>query len=250
MRTARVALFTLGAVLFIALLIRGGPEAVASLFTQLSWYLLLIVVFPYGLITTLDTLGWRFAFRRNTVPFRALLSARLAGKAFNIATPTASVAGKPSRPGSSAHTYRSPRVSPPSSARRPRSPLAKLCTCCWGSWWARRSCPRSCGSSKSYNGCLAWSWSESVDPWLSGSSACWVPDEAHADDRGPGAALKTVLTRSGNWASPLSIPPGEPPLLVSTTRASASGLGVRAMLPLRNWQTINVRIWEPGRYAT
>ncbi|HKW93062.1 MAG TPA: flippase-like domain-containing protein [Methylomirabilota bacterium] len=89
-----MALFILGAVLFLVLLIRVGPGAVAALFTELSWYLPLIAVFPYGLMTMVDTLGWRFAFRRNTVPFQALLMARLAGEAFNIATPTASVGGE------------------------------------------------------------------------------------------------------------------------------------------------------------
>jgi len=94
MRTVRSLLLTLGTVLFIALLIRVGPETVASLFAQLSWYLALIVVFPFGLMTTLDTLGWRFAFRRDEVPFRSLFAARLAGEAFNMTTPTASVGGE------------------------------------------------------------------------------------------------------------------------------------------------------------
>ena len=94
MRSVRALLLMLGAVLFAALLIRVGPEAVASLLAQLSWYLALIVVFPYGLMTTLDTLGWRFAFQRDAVPFRSLLAARLAGEAFNMTTPTASVGGE------------------------------------------------------------------------------------------------------------------------------------------------------------
>lgn len=94
MRTARALLLLLGAGLFIAVLIRVGPGAVVSLFAELSWYLPLIVVFPYGVMTALDTLGWRFAFRRDAVPFRALLSARLAGEAFNMTTPAASVGGE------------------------------------------------------------------------------------------------------------------------------------------------------------
>ena len=94
MRSVRALLLMLGTVLFAALLIRVGPEAVASLLAQLSWYLTLIVVFPYGLMTTLDTLGWRFAFQRDAVPFRSLLAARLAGEAFNMTTPTASVGGE------------------------------------------------------------------------------------------------------------------------------------------------------------
>src|SRR5258705_10169947 len=94
MRTARALLLMLGAVLFIAVLIRVGPGAVASLFAELSWYLPLIVVFPYALMTALDTLGWRFAFRRDAVPFPSLLAARLAREAFNMTTPTPSVGGE------------------------------------------------------------------------------------------------------------------------------------------------------------
>src|SRR5260370_25906662 len=45
-------------------------------------------------MATLDTLGWRFAFQRDAVPFRSLLAARLAGEAFNMTTPTASVGGE------------------------------------------------------------------------------------------------------------------------------------------------------------
>jgi uncharacterized protein (TIRG00374 family) len=52
------------------------------------------VVFPFGLTTLLDTLGWRYAFRRDRTPFIALLGARLAGEAFNLTTPTASVGGE------------------------------------------------------------------------------------------------------------------------------------------------------------
>ena len=63
-------------------------------FSELSWRLPLILCFPFSLINTFDTLGWKFAFRRDDVPFTALLSARLAGEAFNATTPTASVGGE------------------------------------------------------------------------------------------------------------------------------------------------------------
>jgi uncharacterized membrane protein YbhN (UPF0104 family) len=68
---------------------------VLASFRTLSWRLLLVVVFPFGLITMLDTLGWRFAFRRDLAPFATLYSVRLAGEAVNIATPTASLGGEP-----------------------------------------------------------------------------------------------------------------------------------------------------------
>jgi len=72
-----------------------GPRAVGEAFTELSWRLLIILVFPFGMTTLLDTLGWRFAFRRDRTPFTALLAARLAGEAFNLTTPTAAVGGEP-----------------------------------------------------------------------------------------------------------------------------------------------------------
>src|SRR5204862_940025 len=83
-----------GAALFLWLLVSIGPAAIIQAFTDLSWRLLIILVFPFGLTTLLDTLGWRYAFRRAAVPFRSLLAARLAGEAFNLTTPTASVGGE------------------------------------------------------------------------------------------------------------------------------------------------------------
>jgi len=94
MRIARVLLFLGGAALFSALLIHIGPDAIASSFSRLSWRLLVILWFPFLLVTVFDTLGWRFAFRHDRVPFRVLFSTRLAGEAFNLTTPTASVGGE------------------------------------------------------------------------------------------------------------------------------------------------------------
>jgi uncharacterized protein (TIRG00374 family) len=94
MRLVRLGLLVCGAALFLWLLVSIGPGAVIQAFTDLSWRLLIILVFPFGVTTLLDTLGWRYAFRRDTVPFRSLLAARLAGEAFNLTTPTASVGGE------------------------------------------------------------------------------------------------------------------------------------------------------------
>jgi uncharacterized protein (TIRG00374 family) len=94
MRLVRLGLLVCGAALFVWLLATIGPGAVVQAFADLSWRLLIILVFPFGLTTLLDTLGWRYAFRRNVVPFRALLASRLAGEAFNITTPTASMGGE------------------------------------------------------------------------------------------------------------------------------------------------------------
>ena len=94
MRLVRLGLLLCGGALFLWLIASIGPGAVVQAFTELSWRLLVIVAFPFGVTTLLDTLGWRYAFRRDTVPFRSLLAARLAGEAFNLTTPTASVGGE------------------------------------------------------------------------------------------------------------------------------------------------------------
>lgn len=94
MRIARFTLLIGGAAMFVALLIQIGPGAIVSSFSELSWRLLVILCFPFALVTAFDTLGWRFAFRHDGVPFRVLLFARMAGEAFNVTTPTASVGGE------------------------------------------------------------------------------------------------------------------------------------------------------------
>ncbi len=94
MRLVRLALLVCGAALFVWLVATIGPGAVVEAFAELSWRLLIILVLPFGLTTLLDTLGWRYAFRRNAVPFWSLLAARLAGEAFNLTTPTASMGGE------------------------------------------------------------------------------------------------------------------------------------------------------------
>ena len=80
MRWVRLGLLLCGTALFLGLLVHVGPRAVGEAFTELSWRLLIILVFP---------------FRRDRTPFTALLAARLAGEAFNLTTPTAAVGGEP-----------------------------------------------------------------------------------------------------------------------------------------------------------
>ena len=93
-RTARMLLLVSGATLLAILVWRNDPEAILHSVRQLSWRVLIVIVFPFTLVNVLDTLGWRFAFRSDRVPFGALFSARLAGEAFNLTTPTANVGGE------------------------------------------------------------------------------------------------------------------------------------------------------------
>jgi uncharacterized protein (TIRG00374 family) len=94
MRGIRLILLACGIGLLSALVIGIGPGAIASSFAKLSWRLLVIVWFPFVLVTVFDTLGWQFAFARDSVPFRMLLATRMAGEAFNATTPTASIGGE------------------------------------------------------------------------------------------------------------------------------------------------------------
>src|SRR5205807_1347430 len=61
---------------------------------DLSWRLGIVVFFPAVLVALFDTFGWRYAFLSGAVPFGPLAASRLAGEAFNMATPTAAVGGE------------------------------------------------------------------------------------------------------------------------------------------------------------
>ncbi|HEV8586754.1 MAG TPA: flippase-like domain-containing protein [Methylomirabilota bacterium] len=93
-RTARILMLVSGGILLAILVWSNDPEAILASIRQLSWRLLVVILFPFSVVNVLDTLGWRFAFRHDRVPFGALFSARMAGEAFNLTTPTASVGGE------------------------------------------------------------------------------------------------------------------------------------------------------------
>jgi len=84
----------LGVALLAALVAQNDPAAVLSSITDLSWRLGIVLFFPAVLVALFDTLGWRYAFPNGAPPFTALAVSRLAGEAFNMATPTAAVGGE------------------------------------------------------------------------------------------------------------------------------------------------------------
>ncbi|PYN46683.1 MAG: hypothetical protein DME00_18340 [Candidatus Rokuibacteriota bacterium] len=90
----RVALLVLGVALLAALVAQNDPAAVLTSITDLSWRLGIVVFFPAVLVALFDTFGWRYAFLSGAVPFGPLAASRLAGEAFNMATPTAAVGGE------------------------------------------------------------------------------------------------------------------------------------------------------------
>ena len=89
MKYLRFALLALGVALLAALVVQNDPAAVLGSIVDLSWRLVIVLCFPVALVMLFDTLGWRFAFLREAVPFRALVASRLAGEAFNLTTPAA-----------------------------------------------------------------------------------------------------------------------------------------------------------------
>ena len=89
----RLLLVLAGIVVVGYLVVRVGPAAVWSVFRDLSWRLVLVLVFPTCLIVVADTLGWRFTFLTPPRSFGRLVGVRLTGEAVNQITPTASVGG-------------------------------------------------------------------------------------------------------------------------------------------------------------
>jgi glycosyltransferase 2 family protein len=93
-RSLRVVLALVGAALFALVVWEIGPRAIADSFGRLGPNLLIVLVFPFCLITLFDVLGWRNAFWRDRVPFWELARARVAGEAVNGSTPTGSIGGE------------------------------------------------------------------------------------------------------------------------------------------------------------
>ena len=63
MTTVRLILLALGVAFIGYLIAQVGPATLVASFQTLSWRVLVVLIFPFGLVTMLDTLGWRFAFR-------------------------------------------------------------------------------------------------------------------------------------------------------------------------------------------
>lgn len=90
----RLLLFVAGLAVIGYLLQQVGPASIWDAFRNLSWRLLIVLVFPAGCVLLLDTLAWRFTFKRPP-RFASLFAVRMAGEAVNLGTPTASVGGEP-----------------------------------------------------------------------------------------------------------------------------------------------------------
>ena len=94
MRILRAVLLVGGLVVLAVLVVRVGLDSVLTVLGRLSWWQLVLVCIPYGLIMAVDTLGWRYAFMSSAPPYSRMLAARTAGEAVNIVTALGSVGGE------------------------------------------------------------------------------------------------------------------------------------------------------------
>jgi len=82
-----------GLAIIVVLVVRvGSEEALVSAARALGWRSLLVCL-PFAAIMAVDTLGWRYAFSYDRVPFLRLIAARVAGEAVNVMTAVAPVGG-------------------------------------------------------------------------------------------------------------------------------------------------------------
>jgi len=93
MRLVRLCLCVAGVVLLAYLVFRVGTQPILEALSRLAWWQFALLCLPYALIMAVDTLGWRYAFTRDRVPFLALFGARAAGDALNLVTAVASGGG-------------------------------------------------------------------------------------------------------------------------------------------------------------
>src|SRR5437870_7116570 len=92
-RRYHAAVLVCGASLLAYLILSIGPATVLASFRELSWRLLLVIVFPCVALKTLDTLAWRLTFPHERVPFLPLARALIVGQAVASATPTSMIGG-------------------------------------------------------------------------------------------------------------------------------------------------------------
>ncbi|MGR3295584.1 MAG: lysylphosphatidylglycerol synthase transmembrane domain-containing protein [Candidatus Bathyanammoxibius sp.] len=93
---AKIILLAIGVAGFSFMLYQLDASAVYEDISQLGWKFLIILI-PYVLVFTLDTLGWGHSFQhvRHKLNFVGLFGARMAGESINCITPSGYLAGEP-----------------------------------------------------------------------------------------------------------------------------------------------------------
>ncbi len=94
MHRVKAILLVVGIVVIAVSVYRIGPGPILEALARVTWWQLIVVCLPYAAIMAVDTLGWRFAFRRDPAPFHRLYGARVAGEALNLVTALGSVGGE------------------------------------------------------------------------------------------------------------------------------------------------------------
>jgi len=94
MRALKLILLVLGIAVIAFSVHRIGWTPIVEALARLTWWQLVVVCLPFGVIMAVDTLGWRFSFPRDPAPFHRLYGARLAGEALNLVTAFGSVGGE------------------------------------------------------------------------------------------------------------------------------------------------------------
>ena len=93
-RKFKLLLLIVGCVIFAVLIYKVGPSTIYHQLIVLKWKISLLLL-PYMLVFTLNTLGWKYSFTKVKISFKDLFLIRLAGESINWTIPSANFAGEP-----------------------------------------------------------------------------------------------------------------------------------------------------------
>lgn len=94
MGTLKRLFLVVGVLVLVVLVYRIGSDPIVEALRRLTWWQFVLVCVPYALMMAVDTLGWRYAFARDSAPFARLYAARVVGEAVNIVTALGQVGGE------------------------------------------------------------------------------------------------------------------------------------------------------------
>lgn len=93
MRAYRTISIVVGLAILVLLIVVVGKEATLAAATHALGWRSLLLCLPFALIMAVDTLGWRYAFAYDRVPFTRLMAARMAGEAVSVLTSVVPIGG-------------------------------------------------------------------------------------------------------------------------------------------------------------
>ena len=95
-KTTRIILLILSLALFAWFIQRTGWDDIRGTFETLGWFGLVVLI-PYTIVFTIDTIGWRFTFGPTAlkgIPFHVIWKIRLVGESINNVIPSMYVGGE------------------------------------------------------------------------------------------------------------------------------------------------------------